>query len=153
MQQLGSIMFALREQPLSKDELAKAVSMPYKTVEDWLRLLSRIAYIDSTGDRYQPSIPVLTPRDRKLVRQLGSMGHEILTSWLTSNYDSLKNELSTLSPTGHGVPFAESFTTIWHYVFGLANRKLVHAGLFADPYALKRKFKGFIPVLYHDDAL
>jgi hypothetical protein len=31
---------------------------------------------------------------------------------------------------------------------GVANRKLVEAGLFADPYAESRRFKGYIPAVY-----
>jgi hypothetical protein len=46
------------------------------------------------------------------------------------------------------VPFTESFTMVWHYIFGITNRRLVEAGLFADPYNEKRKFKGFIPLVY-----
>ena len=37
---------------------------------------------------------------------------------------------------------------IWHYLFGIANRHLVEAGLFADPYASTRNYKGAIPAVY-----
>jgi hypothetical protein len=48
----------------------------------------------------------------------------------------------------YGVPLADGFYWIWHYLFGVANRELVAAGLLADPYASDRQFKGFIPAVY-----
>jgi hypothetical protein len=42
---------------------------------------------------------------------------------------------------------------VWHPLFGVANRELVAAGLFADPYDAKRTFKGFIPAAYQLDVV
>ena len=36
---------------------------------------------------------------------------------------------------------------IWHYIFGMANQKLVEAGMFADPYAPGRHHSGAIGVV------
>ncbi len=45
-------------------------------------------------------------------------------------------------------PLSEGFYWIWHYIIGIANRELVTAGLFADPYAPDHIFQGFIPAVY-----
>ena len=44
---------------------------------------------------------------------------------------------------------SESRARIWHYIFGAANRQLVEAGLFTNPYAESRRYKGFITVVWH----
>ena len=41
----------------------------------------------------------------------------------------------------------ESVTTIWHYIFGMANQKLMEAGMFAEPYATGRRHPGAIGVV------
>ena len=39
---------------------------------------------------------------------------------------------------------------LWHYLFGIANGKLVESGLFMDPYAAGRKQQGNITFIYKD---
>jgi hypothetical protein len=91
---------------------------------------------------------VLAKRDDAMVRRLLAIGHGVMESWLAANYPKMKADLGDLSLMRSGVPFEDGFTNVWHYVFGIANRKLVEAGLFADPYAADRKLKGSIPAVY-----
>ncbi len=53
----------------------------------------------------------------------------------------------------YGLPLSDSFYWVWHPVFGVANRELVKAGLFADPYSSDRTFQGFIPAVYQLDVV
>ena len=76
-----------------------------------------------------------------------------MLDWLAARYQPLSRELSTLTPQRHGVPLSNSFYWVWHPVFGVANRELVAAGLFADPYDSNRTFKGFIPAVYQLDVV
>jgi len=82
-----------------------------------------------------------------MVNSLLKIGNSVMDQWLAANYPRMKVELRDLSFTRSGVPFEEGFTMIWHYIFGITNRKLVEAGLFADPYAAGRKYKGSIPTV------
>lgn len=83
-----------------------------------------------------------------MTRQILAIGHQVMGQWLAENYDSIRAELKDLSFTRSGVAFSEGFTMIWHYLFGITNRKLVEAGLFGDPYETTRRHKGAIPVVY-----
>jgi hypothetical protein len=47
-----------------------------------------------------------------------------------------------------GVPYQQTFDQLWHYLFGIANEKLVESGLFVDPYAVGRRPQGNITFVY-----
>ena len=76
-----------------------------------------------------------------------------MTQWLADNYKKLKSDLSFTAPAHQGVPYPEEFNAIWHYVFGFANRHLVEAGLFGDPYASPRRYQGDIPAVFDNGVL
>lgn len=84
-----------------------------------------------------------------MLRDLRDKGREIIVQWHHSNYTQLKAELSRLTPVQRGVPFERVYTEIWHFVFAIANRTLVEEGLFADPYAEGRAYRGFLPMVWH----
>jgi hypothetical protein len=71
-----------------------------------------------------------------------------MTEWLAADYPRIRDELADITPMRSGVPYADGLTQVWHYVFGAANRRLVEVGLFADPYEVWRKYKGFIPMVW-----
>jgi hypothetical protein len=152
-QQLGSIMFALRDSDRSADELVRITQMSAADIDAWLRLLTGMEYVAETSGLYRATTPVFTKRDREMIRQLRNIGRGIMTSWLKENYSKIKVELSTTAPTRNGVPYEEGFTMIWHFLFGMANDQLVRAGLFADPYAQERTHRGYIPVVFDADAM
>ncbi|HUU04669.1 MAG TPA: hypothetical protein VMZ49_02210, partial [Patescibacteria group bacterium] len=97
---------------------------------------------------YRSLVPILTEKDRPMVRRLRSLGQQVMMKWYDERYTQVCEELSTLTPRRCNVPLANSFFWIWHYIFGIANRELVADGLFVDPYASNRRFKGFLPVVY-----
>ena len=47
------------------------------------------------------------------------------------------------------MPFEDTFWNVWHYVFAATNKELVARGMFADPYSAERKYKGFVPAVWH----
>jgi hypothetical protein len=112
-----------------------------------------LGYAAKLGDRYEARVPVFTQRDNSLIREVRRIGREVLERWFVENYEPLKSELSVCTPWRYGQPFAEGFYPIWHYIFGSTNRQLVENGLFADPYAPERKFKGYIPAVFHESAM
>ena len=68
--------------------------------------------------------------------------------WFAENYAELKSALADISPVRNRVSYPVAFDQIWHYIFGIANQKLVEAGLFADPYAPGTAFQGYVPAVY-----
>ena len=149
LRQVGRIMFALRDHERTLIELAGIVGMGTQETEDLLTLLAELEYVTRLGDRYRVLAPVLSERDGPMVQALRQVGWDVMEAWLSVNYEDVKGQLSNLIDVRSGVPYADMFTQIWHYLFGTANRKLVESGMFADPYAQSRRYKGFIPAVWH----
>ncbi len=141
------MLVSLRDGEKTLAELAQAANMPTDEAEPLVRLLIALEFVSLRGDHYQVNIPVLTKRDEAMVKRLLAIGNSVMDQWLAANYPKMKTELRDLSFTRSGVPFEDGFTMIWHYIFGIANRKLVEAGLFADPYAANKKYKGSVPAV------
>jgi len=76
------------------------------------------------------------------------ISRQIFSDWLAANYEPIREDLAGITPLRYGVPYDEVFTQVWHYLFGIANKRLVENGLLADPYAPDRKFKGFVPAVW-----
>ena len=149
--EVGQILFALRDGDQTTEELARAAGTDVPETTTLLNLLLSLDYVSEKSGRYRARVPVLTKRDEAMTRRLVAIGHEVMENWLAANYSKIKDELKGLSFTRSGVPFEDGFTMIWHYLFGITNRRLVDAGLFADPYSPARKYKGSIPAVYEFD--
>jgi hypothetical protein len=65
-----------------------------------------------------------------------------MKDWLKKDYEPFRESVKEISPLRAGVPFPEVFAQLWHYIFGIANQKLVEAELFSDPYAADHVQKG-----------
>jgi hypothetical protein len=153
--QAGRMMLALRDGGRSADELAMAAGITLEEAKPLLDLLVELQYVErgeGASGRYVARIPVFDERDKAMIQRVVAIGRRVMTGWLAANYERIKADLADLTPLRFGVPFGEGFTEIWHYIFGAANRHLVEAGLFADPYASERSYKGFIPVVYSATA-
>ena len=86
-----------------------------------------------------------------MVDAIRALGREIMIRWHEENYDGIREALSDLTPGRNDVPFERVYTEIWHFAFGIANRTLVEAGLFADSYAADRRYRGFHPAIWASD--
>ncbi|MGE5049711.1 MAG: hypothetical protein ACM3PC_14120 [Deltaproteobacteria bacterium] len=146
--QVARIMLALRERERTAAELAGVAALAPDEATALLDALAAIDYVGETDGRYRALVPVLTARDRALSDGLRRIGREVIERWLAAHYAEMRSQMADLGYVRSGVPFEEGFTMIWHYVFGITNRKLAEAGLFADPYAPGRRFKGAIPAVY-----
>jgi DNA-binding MarR family transcriptional regulator len=144
----AALMLALRDGPRSTTQLAAATGSGQDDVKDVLDLLVALEYVTESDGAYTAVIPLLTERDRPLVRELRLLGRQAMVKWFDERYQTLCDALADLTPRRYGVPLSNSFWWVWHYLFAVANRELVAAGLFADPYESKRKFQGFIPAVY-----
>lgn len=144
---MGRMMAALREGPRSAAELALAAGAGENEAGALLSVLIALDYIAEEGGQYRARVPVLTKRDEPMASRIRAIGRQAMDEWLAANYEGLRGDLEDLTFLRSGVPFSEGFTMIWHFVFGIANRNLVEAGLFADPYEEARRFKGAIPAV------
>ena len=149
LQQVGSLMLHLREGDRTRDELAQAARLTEPEADALLGLLVELEYVrEVSDDRFRAEIPVLTERDAAAVSDLRRLGRAIMERWLAERYDSLRQALADVTAVRQGVPLADNFYEIWHYLFAVANRTLVESGFLADPYAPDRKYKGYIPAVY-----
>ena len=146
-------MIALREEDLSIQDLSKKVELPRAEVERLVILLEDLHYLVEEDGKYRAIITVLTDRDRKQVNQLRQIGKEVILNWFDKHYSDLNQKLAELNYVKYEMPLSEGFYWIWHYIFGIANRELVEAGLFADPYDQNRQFQGSIPAVYLFDVV
>jgi hypothetical protein len=149
----AALVLALRDGAKSAGQLATNTGIDGADVKDTLDLLAALDYVRETEAGYQALVPVLAERDRSMVRQLRLLGRQVMLKWFDERYRPLCDELAELTPSRYGVPLSNSFYWVWHYLFGMANRELVAAGLFADPYDPKRRFQGFIPAIYQLDVV
>lgn len=148
---IGKIMMALREGEKNADQLSQISGLSNSNVNTLIGLLLEMEYIGQKGDNYYARIPVLDKRDKMLVTKLRQIGRDVMSEWLEKNYPKTKSDLSDITYMQYGGDYKIAFTEIWHYIFGLTNKKLVEAGFFGDPYSESRKYKGFIPVVWHPD--
>jgi hypothetical protein len=145
---LAALLFALREGPQGEARLARTIREPQE-LGPYLRLLQQIQYIERAKDkRYHLLVPVLDGIDKKLVDQSLDLSRQILSEWLTTNYGKMREDLGALTAMKQGVPFESLFTQIWHELFGLTTRQLVHAGFMFDPYSQGTTYKGSFPSLW-----
>ena len=149
----AALMLSLREGAKNAEELAAATGFSRDDVKDILELLVELDYVAMSDGLYHSLIPIVTEKDRPMVRQLRFLGYQAMMKWYDERYIVLCEELATLTPRRFNIPLANSFFWIWHYVFGIANRELAAGGLFADPYAPNRRFKGFLPTVYQLDVV
>ncbi len=145
---VGRTMQALGDGPKTAEQLAAATHLDPESLADVLDLLAEVDYIGRDGARYHALIPVLTGADTPMVRGVLALGREVIRRWHEEHYEELAADLGDLTPVRSGVPYEVVYTEVWHYLFGLANRKLVEAGMLADPYAPSREHEGFIPVVW-----
>jgi hypothetical protein len=150
---VGLVMLGLRDGPQTAAALSRAAGLDSAETEDLFPLLVQIGYVRPEGDGYSATIPVLATRDNAMVKQLIELSRDVMTKWLAGNYARMQAGLQQLTTIRSGLPYAQAYTQIWHYLFGTTNRKLVEAGLFIDPYARERRYQGFVPAVFDPELL
>ncbi|HET9445981.1 MAG TPA: hypothetical protein VFO35_06970, partial [Steroidobacteraceae bacterium] len=89
--------------------------------------------------------------DRAMLEEARQLGREILTAWLTSNYGRIKRDLSGLDVSKAGVEFTQTFSEVWHFIFGAATKDLALRGFYTNPRDANRRHVGFVPVVFRAD--
>lgn len=145
---IGPMMFALRESRQSASQLANAAHMEQDNAAVLLKRLEEIGWVDRVGTLYASRIPIFIQKDQEMAREVLKICDDVMASWLKENYPQIRKNLAGITPERQHVPYTQSFDQIWHYLFGITNRKLVRAGLLADPYAPGRARRGYVPAVY-----
>jgi hypothetical protein len=152
--QIGALMLSLAEGDRTLEDLAESLAETPDEIFIKLELLLALNWVTgNTTDGYHPIIPVIPLTDADMVKDILTRSGELLVDWLPGHMDELQDRLSELTPLKYGLSFEEIFSQVWHYLFGLANRHMVGKGFFADPYSSERRFKGFIPAVWHPDVI
>jgi len=149
--QYGSVLFAAKKKRVTLQEILVITGWPEKEAVSHIEFLVEIQAITHERNGYIAAIPVLDISDNEMVQAVRALGWQTMEKWLSGNYELIKTDLSSLAATSQGVPFEVMFTQIWHYIFGLTNRDLVRADMFANPYSNERTYKGFIPAIWDKD--
>jgi len=149
----GSIMFALSEGPKSKDTLAKIVDISPARFDATLKLLEAFDHISTTSEgEYINTVPVFTENDQQMINNALEKGRRILKEWLSENYDSISNDLQSLSPMKNGLPFSLAFNEVWHYIFGFTTKYLAENGFYINPRNPEYRFKGYVPLVWSSEV-
>ena len=148
MPDIAKTMMQLGRGSTSAKALSDRTGIRGDKLDSMLAFLEEAQYIIRRGEIYESKVLVLRAEDAELVHRLVAMGRLIMTRWHEENYDRIVAALTDLTPIRNGVPFERVYTEIWHFIFGIANRHLVEAGLFADPYSPDRRHQGFLPVIW-----
>ncbi len=151
-QAFGKLLYALNENAGSFEAIQTLMGWDEEMARAYLNFLTELQILTNGATGYQPAILVLSPGDQEMVRSARELSWHIMEGWLEENYDLIKADLSGLTAVSQGVPFEIMFTEVWHFIFGLTNRDMVEAGLFADPYGDERTYKGFMTVLWADEV-
>ena len=146
---LGDIMLELRNGKRGEEALRDATGLESKQLKDLLTILEGLEYVRKVTDGYEAIIPVFSSADLQFIHSLMMLSRGMLTSWLKQNFKQIEANLSNLSGYKYGQPLEPTFYKIWHEIFGAANRILVEKNMFFDPYGEDRKYKGYLPVVWH----
>lgn len=151
---IGVSMLALAQGVQQLTALSEELDISLDAARAHLNLLDALSYAQGELESgFQPTIPVLPKADRDMVEDVLTLSGKLLVNWLQEHIDELHERLSGLTPLNFGLTFEELFTQIYHYLHGLTNRHLVNCGFFANPYDPARKYRGFIPAVWHPDVV
>jgi hypothetical protein len=149
----GAIMLALKDQPRTIQELTHLTDGSATHVSQAIAVLVAAGYLRDMDaqNRYSTAVLVLTEADRAMLDEARQFGRDILTEWLTSNYGRIKQDLSGLDVSKAGVDFTQTFSEVWHFIFGAATKELALRGFYANPRGSNRRHVGFVPVVFRAD--
>jgi hypothetical protein len=151
----GAIMLALRDGPKTAPELERLTGVSGMRASQTIDVLLASRYLHEKDEqqRYSAAVLVLREEDRPMVDAARKLGREILTQWLNDNYAQIKRDLTGLDVAKAGVDFTQTFSEVWHYVFGSATKELAARGFYTNPRESGRTHVGFVPVVFQADLV
>jgi len=151
----GEIMLALRTGPKTAVQLEQQTGGSGMHVSQAIDVLLASGYLREKDEqqRYSAAVLVLREEDRPMLDEARKLGREILTDWLKDNYSKIKRDLTGLDVSKAGVDFTQTFSEVWHYVFGSATKELAARGFYTNPREPGRTHVGFVPVVFQADLV
>ncbi len=151
----GAIMLALRTGPKTTPELEQLTGVTGLRASQAIDVLLASRYLHERDEhqRYSAAVLVLREEDRPMLDEARKLGREILTHWLNANYTRIKRDLTGLDVSKAGVDFTQTFSEVWHYVFGSASKELALRGFYTNPREPGRTHVGFVPVVFQADLV
>ena len=95
-------------------------------------LLLELEYIARLEAGYKLLIPVLTPEDMNVVKEISARLSDPVMRFIEGKFEELRSSLEDLR-AGRWADFREVFTEAWHWIFGAANSILANRGYMAKP--------------------
>ena len=151
MADVGRLLMELGKAVLDAGALGERTGIEESKLGRILAFLEAAEYVEPIGEAWRARSLVLQPEDAASIDAVVAIGRRTMLEWHETNYDRLREALADLTPTRNGVPFERVYTSVWHFIFGFANRTLVEEGLFPDPYGDERRYQGFLPVVWSAD--
>jgi len=128
------------------DVVEATTACPAAVLVDWL---DSLGYLDA--DR-RLAVPYFAAEDVAAVRTVKKTVLDKVREWSSANYEDLKANLADVTPMKHGVDFREVMIQVWHWIFGLTNKRLAEAGFFFDTYATGHKSPGCVPAIVEEEV-
>lgn len=98
-----------------------------------LNLLEKLEYIIKEDGHHKVNIPVFFPEDKEIINKINSRVAKIVIDFIDPIYSKIRDALSGIRPTLNKIPFGETFSEVWHKIFGYCNRFLAEEGFMYDP--------------------
>jgi len=149
----GQVLIAIRRGDRLARDISATTGLPSGQLASILDYLVSLNYLAWDGNTYQLRVPVFAAEDREMVQAARTLSNNIIIDHLANEYDNLKDDLSGLTMIEYGTPYEHLCTQIWHYLFGMTNRKLMEQGLFPDLYDDGRDFPGFTSFVFSADLM
>ena len=132
LKDVAGLLEALAKEPLAEDSLAYAAGIAQEKVTALLPLLVQLGYLREGTGGWRPAVPVFLPLDRTLIETAVSLVVDMAQTIVVDRYNEMRRALQDISPVRNGVPFAEVFTEVWHFILAEANRILAETTFMAS---------------------
>lgn len=99
----------LRAWPKSARQSAAPTNLGQGDIKDVLALLSAMEYVRESDGTFSASIPVLTERDRPMLRERRVLGRQAMVTWMDERHEQLSTDLVDLTPRRYGLTLSHSF--------------------------------------------
>ena len=136
----------LRAQVRKDAAVGPEVACSTEALAAWLQ---HLGYLQN-GD---VAVPYFLAEDAPAAHSVRNLVFREVADWCAKHYERLKSDLSQITALRHGVDYSEVFIDLWHWVFGLTNKRLAEKGLIFDPYSPGHETPGCVGAVAEDPVL
>jgi hypothetical protein len=126
----------------------KLTSVNPTQLPEMLSLLKALHYVGQPEQNsYLLKIPYFTGADLPTLRCVAHLVVPLLQQWVNTQLEQYRHDIGSINSLQNGVPFNEVLVHCWHYVFGLANKRLAEWNVITDTYCASSRWRGYQPGL------